>query len=192
MSISDSNKRIVSVATQSFATASTIKAYWDDNRQSSIEILSCPGSPHAGVTSFSTLGLSDHPIPNGRKQLPLRVELVGACGSQFDEFANILASAAFCIINSNWLCHPGAIFPGVVSKHRPDSPMKHLLFVPPFLWDPPLKKLKLADKTVAWLMAIPISDPEYQHAMDQGRDTLEAELEHQNIDFYNLDRPSIC
>ena len=70
--------------------------------------------------------------------------------------------------------------------------MKHLLFVPPFLWDPPLKKLKLADKTVAWLMGIPISDPEYQHAMDQGRDTLEAELEHQNIDFYNLDRPSIC
>jgi len=112
MSISDSNKRIVSVATQSFATASTIKAYWDDNRQSSIEILSCPGSPHAGVTSFSTLGLSDHPIPNGRKQLPLRVELVGACGSQFDEFANILASAAFCIINSNWLCHPGAMVTG--------------------------------------------------------------------------------
>jgi hypothetical protein len=143
------------------------------------------------VTSYSTIGLSDSPILKDKRDLGIRAEFVGACASAFPEFANILATAAFCVINSHWLCHPGAIFPGVVEKHRPESPMRHLIFVPPFLWDESLQTLQLPDKKVAWLMAVPISESEYGYAIDHGPDALGDVLEQEGIDVFDLDRASI-
>jgi hypothetical protein len=49
------------------------------------------------------------------------VEIVGACASAETVSRNVIATAAFCVINTGWTCASGAVFPGVVLVHRPDT-----------------------------------------------------------------------
>ena len=111
--------------------------------------------------------------------------------STVKDFANVMATAAFCIINTDWSIHPGAIFPNVLGMYKCSDTMKHLMFVPPFLWED-LETLSLDSKTVAWLLAVPISDEEYQYAMDNGTDALEKLFEEEQIDLFNIDRESVA
>lgn len=189
--VSESNKKIARMAVGAFGTDPTIVTYWDDNHESNVEILSCADSPERGVTSYSTVRLSDWPLIRNGTEYPARTELVGACRSQYDQFPNILSTAAFCVINSKWFCYPGAVFPGAVGMYYDSFAMKHLLFAPPFPWDTALETLRLPDKTVAWLMIAPISEAEYQYARVHGTDQLEQEFEASQIDVFDLERDSI-
>ena len=121
----------------------------------------------------------------------LRIELVGACDSRFDFFSNILATCAFNIINSNYACFPGTMFTNVISMYDSEMLLKHILFVTPFLWDAKLKTLNLVDKKVAWLLAVPISNEEYNYARQEGTDNLETMLEEKQVDIFDLHRSSI-
>jgi hypothetical protein len=118
------------------------------------------------------------------------VELVAAFGSEFQEGANIISSAAFCIINSHWDVYPGAIFPEVVRMYRKETEMKHVLLCPPFLWDN-LTTQVLPDKTVAWLMLVPISESECRYAEEHGSESLEEIFVEKQIDVFDLDRASV-
>lgn len=188
--ISESNKSLAKTLAGVFGTKPQVSRYWDDNKKSSIDILLCANSPQEYVYSYGTLGLSDYPLINKGEDVGFRVEFVAACGARYDEFANILSTAAFCVINSGWYASPGSIFPGVVSMYRKNTDMKHLMFSPPFLWND-LKTLELNDKIVAWLMLVPISDKEYQFAEINGSDTLEDLFVEKQIDVFSLDRLSI-
>ena len=46
-------------------------------------------------------------------------------------------------------------------------------------------------QAVAWLQAVPISDPERDLAEREGSDSLEDLFERQQIDVFDLDRPSV-
>ncbi|BCZ47329.1 antitoxin YqcF [Clostridium gelidum] len=143
------------------------------------------------VTSYSTIGISGYSISYATENIPLRVEIVGSCASSFDCFANILASCAFNIINTKFTCYPGAIFQNVIKFYMPNSSMKHILFMSPFLWENSLKTLNLEDKKVAWLLAVPISEEEFKYANDKGIDVLEELFEEEQIDIFNLNRKSV-
>lgn len=154
-------------------------------------MLSCNDRPYDGVTSYSTIGLSGHSIDQTVDNLPLRVEIVGACASGYECFPNILGSCAFNIINTKFTCYPGAIFQNVVKYYIPDSPMKHILFTPPFLWEDKLTTINFDDKKVAWLLAVPISDKEFEYAKKYGTDALENLFEEHQIDIFDLKRKSV-
>lgn len=188
--ISESNKVLARRLAGVFASKPQVSRYWDDNKKSSVDVLLCENAPQENVNSYGTLGLSDHPLLNNGEDVGLRVEFVAACGALYDELANILSTAAFCVINSGWYASPGAIFPDIVSMYRKDTAMKHLMFTPPFLWDD-LKTLELDDKTVAWLLLVPISEKEYQFAENNGSDALEDLFVEKQIDVFNLDRLSV-
>ncbi len=164
--------------------------YWDEKKISAVDILSCENAPQKGVTSHATIGLSDHSLVNNGSGSDLRTEFVAAFGSAFEEAANIVSTAAFCVINSKWKIGPGVIFPDVVSMYRKRSEMKHVLFSSPFLWDK-LTTQRLSDKTVAWLMVVPVSENEYRFAESNGSDALEDLFASKQIDIFNLDRPSL-
>lgn len=183
--ISDSNKALAKALVNAFGVKPSISRYWDENENSFVDVMVCEHTPQTNVITYATLGLSDHSLPNERT----RVEFVGAFGAGFEECANIISTAAFCVINSKWEIRPGAIFPDVVSMYRRDSDMKHLLFCPPFLWEN-LVTRELADKTVAWLMLVPISESEYRFAEENGSEVLEALFVEKQIDVFNLDRIS--
>jgi hypothetical protein len=169
-----------------------VHTYWDDNHQSHIALASSADSPWRGVTSYATVGLSDLPIMFDGHEFPARVELVGACATDTEVFANILTTAAFCVINSGWVPRLGAIFTDVLTMYPSASTtMQHLLLAAPWLWTPNLDTLRLADRTVAWLHAVPISEEEHQFARSNGTDALESKFEEQQIDVFDLNRAPI-
>lgn len=191
MGISTENKTIAKAVFDVFGGKPKVIKYWDDKKENSVDILSCSDRPYQGVTSYSTIGLSGYSIGYTSKDIPLSVEIVGACASSFDKFPNILASCAFNIINSKFTCYPGAIYQNVVSLYKSVSPMKHILFTPPFLWEDRLKTLDLSDKKVAWLLVVPISDEEFKYVRENGNDALESLFEEQQIDIFDLNRNSV-
>jgi hypothetical protein len=188
--ISESNKKLAKTVAGVFGGTPQVFRYWDEKKASAVDILSCENVPQPGVTSHATIGLSDHSLGDNGSTPGLRTEFVAAFGSAFEEGANILSTAAFCVINSKWKIGPGVIYPEIISMYRKKSAMKHVLFSPPFLWDT-LKTQRLSDKTVAWLMLVPVSEKEFQFAESNGSDALEDLFESKQIDIFNLDRPSI-
>lgn len=188
--VNDTDKVIARAAAAAFGGHPAVTRFWDDDRRSFIDLLSVKDVPQKGVSTFSTIGLSAYPM--GAESRPdLGVEIVAACGSNFKSFDNALATAAFCVINSGWLCKPGVIFPDILEMYTVAGPMKHMAFFPPFLWEGELKTLQLPGRTVAWLLAVPISDDERQFAESEGVDALETLFEEKQIDIFNLARPSV-
>jgi len=143
------------------------------------------------VNSYATIGLSDSPIIKGGAPINVRTEFVAACAAQTEDFQRFLATAAFCVINSQWFVAPGTVFPHVFGMYGASPTMKHCLFVPPFLWDGRLQTLTLESKTVAWLLAVPISEQELRLAEVEGVPRLEKVLEGKQIDMFDIKRPSV-
>jgi len=190
--VSDGDRAVAKYVAHVFGGKPSVKRYWDDDRRSSVDILKAEDSPDVGVASFATVGLSNCPLLRDGKEYPARVELVGACGTHTDSYPNILATAAFCVMNSHWFCYPGAIFPDIVSMYEESETMQHVFFTTPFIWEEELKTMELADRKVAWLQVVPISEAEMRIAEKEGPDALEDLFVEHQIDVYDLDRPSIA
>jgi hypothetical protein len=191
LNVSSENKQLAKRIATAFGGLPKVGRFWDDGHKSNVDILSCADRPEKGVVSYSTIGLSDWPLYDAGEEYGVRVEFVGACGSSFAQFENMLATAAFYVINSKKFCYPGAIFENIIPMYRASSPMKHFLFVPPFLWEGKLETLKLNAKQVAWLLVVPISDSEKEYAETSGPDALERLFEEKQIDIFDLDRASV-
>ncbi|HBF37741.1 MAG TPA: hypothetical protein DDW50_10505 [Firmicutes bacterium] len=191
MSVSNGNKVIAKATLDAFGGKPIVTKYWDDKKESSIDMLSCVDRPYQGITAYSTIGLSEYSIGFISEEIPLRIEIVGACASRFDYFANVLSSCAFNVINTKFTCNPGTIFPKVIGLYKPSSLMQHIFFMSPFLWDDKLKTLQLTERKVAWLLAVPISDKEFTYAKENETDALQNLFEEHQIDIFDLDRRSV-
>ncbi len=163
--------------------------YWDSGNVKHIDILSVEDRPDDGVKSYATIGLSKHDINLESDGKDLRIELVGACDSAVDFYANIVATTAFEIMDKGDSCY-GDIIDDVVAEYIQDSDMKHVYLMSPFLWDD-LDLIEFPDKWVTWLMLVPISDKEKKYAIKHGYDALEDLFEENQIDVYDLYRKSI-
>jgi len=189
MSVSEEKKILARIALNAFEGNPNVTNYWDDNNKSSVDILSCKHEDIDGILSYSTLGLSGFSVGYEENKIPLRVEFVGA--SNFDCFPNILATCAFNIINSKFDCSFGTIYKDIVKMYLPNSPMKHILFLSPFLWEDKLKTIKFEKKQVTWLMAIPISEEEKNYVDKNGLKDLEELFEVNQINVFDLERASV-
>lgn len=191
MDVMGQRKKIVKYIVDIFGGKPKFTRNWDDDRKSYIDMLYLENVPEEGVNFYSTIGTSEYSIGYKTDGLPLRVELVGVCDAKENIFINILATCALCIINSNFKCHPGAIFHDVVKIYLPNIDMQHVMFVPPFLWEGKLETINLEDKKVAWLLAVPISEKECIYAEKNGTNALEDFFEKEQIDIFNLYRKSL-
>ncbi|UTR15002.1 suppressor of fused domain protein [Salipaludibacillus sp. LMS25] len=190
MTVSNQNKLIVKTALQSFGGTPKVNNYWDDNKDQSIDILSTLDRPYKGVSSYSTIGLSDWHIGYSVKEKQLRTEILGASATEFDSYPTILATCAFFVINSKFSLSHGHVFEKIIKFYYPESEMKHILFTSPFLWDN-LHNLDFSDKVVTWLMAVPISENEYLLKQEKGLEALESLFEQEDIDIFNIYRNSV-
>ncbi len=189
--VSEDNKRINKVLKDAFKGKPKYSRYADEEEKSIIDILACVDSPQEGITSYGTLGLSDYSIGKQVDNVPLGVELVGASQSEFDVFPNIMSTCAFNVINSHFRCEPDTIHKNVVDMYI-NSPMKHILFGNPFLWEEKLETLYFQPrKVVAWLLLIPISDDELIYADLKGMEVLKNLFEKEQINIFNLYRESV-
>lgn len=191
MSISPENKAVAKHALKAFGGSPSVQAYHHDTVKLSVDILRCSDQPCQGITCYSTIGLSDHPMLKDGTEFPTRLELAGACATKDEFFANILASAAFCIIRSQQLYHPGSVLSGCVSEYYPSTTVPHLYLTAPFLWEDALKTLDCGSKRVSWLLAVPISDTEKGYLASNGDNALEDLFEKHQIDIFDLSRPPV-
>ncbi|MTH54541.1 suppressor of fused domain protein [Bacillus mangrovi] len=190
MSITKENKMIAKSALEAFGGKPSVSRYWDENNDSNIDLLSVLNKPFDGVTSISTIGLSEYPIEYSIDEKPLRIEIAGACGSEFEYFANVLSACAFNIINTKMHVSHGEVFKDVIKMYDSESEMKHVLFTSPFIWEN-LDNIDFPDKKVTWLLAVPISTEELLFAKKEGTEALEDLFEKEDIDIFNLNRQSV-
>lgn len=156
-----------------------------------VDVATTKDCPTAGVNSLSTIGLSDVPLfqPDGTPFTETRIELAGACHSRFDNMANMLFYTSYYIKTRRWLCCPDVVLEDVLTKFGYKGELRHLYFEEPFLWDG-FDNLDLADKKVAWLYAIPISENE--RAFIEGRSfvALDRKWQDDDVDIFDLSRRS--
>jgi hypothetical protein len=164
--------------------------YLDRDEKSEISVLHSTGTPEEGLISYCTIGLSNYPDDSFAVDPPLGVEILAV--SNLPDFGEVVSTAAFCVINSGYLVQPGAVFPGVVKLHHPETTVPNLMFVHPYLWDDEdLASRVYGAKTVAWLQAVPISDAETEHRLEHGAESLSTLFEERGPDFIDLRRASI-
>lgn len=190
MTVTKENKIIARSALEAFGGKPSVSRYWDEHNVSSVDILSTTDRPYEGVTSYSTIGLSDYPIGYSVEKKPLRIEIVGASATLFELFPNIVSTCAFNIINTKLPIAHGKVFKGVIRMYYPDSEMEHVLFTSPFLWEK-LHTIDLLEKKVTWLLAVPISTKELLFAEKEGTEALEDLFEKNDIDIFDIRRDSV-
>jgi len=187
----DNNKLIARNLLEIIGGTPKIFAYGDNNEASKINIFSSADRPDTALTAYSTIGLSEYSIGyKSEENKEIRVEFIGVCESTAIDFPNIIATCAFNIINDNYSCSPGTVYPNVVREYYKNIEMEHIFFTAPFLWDN-LNDLILDDKIITWLLAVPISDNEFEFLKSNGADALEGLFEENEIDIFNINRKSV-
>lgn len=165
--------------------------YYDDNNDSFIDIFEGKNKPFDGVSTFSTIGLSEYSIGLTDGNKDIRVEFIGAAGNDFEYFPNIVSTCAFMVINDGYSCSPGTVYPNVLEYYYDGTDMKHIYFTTPSAWDGLPEEVQDKDSETVWLMMIPISDKELEFLKENGSDALESKFEEKDIDMFNLARESI-
>lgn len=189
---SEDSKAVARYAAAAFGGKPQVFQYLHDTEPLAINILSCADRPSDGIVSYSSIGLADYPmfLEDGT-EFPTRVELAGACQSEYSKFANIMATAAFHAIRSKRLLFPGSVLKDHVKEYYAQTTVAHMFLTSPFLWQDTLKTLNLSSIKVSWLLIVPISDAECQYLLEKGDDALETLFEKHSIDIFDLDRPSV-
>lgn len=185
------NKIVADLAVKAFGGKPKIVSHVHDIKENEIDILSVIDKPFSNVTSYSTIGLNAYEVMTLENNVPLSVEIVGACFTKYHKFSNVLATCAFNIINSKLKCSFGEVFNDVIKLYYPRLSMKHVLFCSPFLWENKLTTIEFEFNKTAWLFALPISQRELEFLDRQGAERFLETMEMENIDVFNLNRESV-
>lgn len=188
--VTPENRAIAHYAAQALGGTPQVSEYLHESDHLTMDILWLPDSPARGVTTYATVGLSDVPMEWEEGIYPTRLELVGACASRMRHFGNILAAAAFEIMESKALHAPGDAIPEVVVHFAKKTTVPHLFLAEPYLWEETLHPKAFGSKQVAWLLAVPISDAELDFLEKNGGEELGKLLEKHQVDLFDLKRPS--
>jgi hypothetical protein len=187
--VPESGRAVAKAAASAFGTTGRVDRYHDPSESNWVDILACTDRPSIGFATFSTVSL--HRFANLLEDVDIRVELAGVAAVTKLEYPNMLASAAFAVAKDGWLAAPGTVFQDLVSDYQLSAELRHLLWVPPFPWEQ-LGSLRLEDgSTVQWLLAVPITEPERRLLLEVGYDMFERRLADLEVEYFDLDRPSI-
>jgi antitoxin YqcF len=190
MAVSADNKTIAKTTAGIFGGNPRVIEYLNADETSRIGVLHSADRPEKGLTSYATIGLSDLSLPRDIDP-PLGVEFLGVAESDYP-YAEVLSTAAFFVMNDGWEPEPGACFRDIVRMQIPDTELPHLYFTDPSVyWDQEFASRVIGEKTVAWLLAIPISEAEAEYALENGGDALESLFEENEIDITDLERDSV-
>ena len=171
--------------------APKVVSFRDETNQYSVDMYIGENRPDIGLSTYSTIGLSEHTIDlfdrTGRE---IRVEFIGMCGSDFAEFPNIIASCAFNIIKDRYSCMPGMVNINAIDDYYDGLEMRHIYYTYPSYWEN-LQGVIIGGHIVNWLFTVPISDNELKYLEKNGMDKFEKLLEENNTEVYDIFRRSI-
>lgn len=172
-----------------FGGKTSVHRFSDDTGGVHLFMASGDDCPVAGVMSYATIGLSNHPISYGGQDV--KVEVVGACSAAVPAFGNVVASCAIERIKNDTPIHYGSWIDGILDQYGMSTTLRHVTFVSPFLWEG-FEARAFEGETIHWLMAVPISDGELEVLRTRGIGALEATFERAQIDIFDIQRASIA
>jgi len=168
-------------------TATRVIRYGDDFGEYDMFLASGTDFPDAGVSSYGTIGLSNHPQDfSGRS---VQVELLGACATATPNFDNVMASCVFEHIRNGTPIIFGSAIESLLDQYAISANLRHLTFVSPFLLDG-FEPAEIEGQQVHWLLAVPIADAELALLHDKGIDALEDAFEQAQTDIFDINRRS--
>jgi hypothetical protein len=123
---------------------------------------------------------------------PVPVELIGACASSVESFAEVVASCVVTrmVTGANFVY--GTVIEDLRALRAISPTLRHVALVAPFLWDSfggGLAKDRAGGRDIYWLMALPIADEERDFLRGNGIDALESRFEEAEIDVLDINRP---
>jgi len=121
----------------------------------------------------------------------VRIEVVGACGSEAEGFGNAISTVSFFVMKDKWFCRPGVVFETMLSMYGLSETMEHLYFTAPSQWPDLNTTPQLPTRKVTWLWALPISEPESRFIAEHGGDRFESLLEAAGVNVFDIHRRSI-
>lgn len=181
------NRRVAEIAATAFGGEWKVGRFQDEGERATLHVLQSSETPNKGLISFCTIGLSDYPIPGTDRRPPSGIELMGT--SHWPEFADVLATAGFSVINDGWVPEPDNLFADIVSEHFLDVTTPHLFLSPPYLWLD-IHPEMLTGKGVEFVMATPVTEGERRYFKEHGADALHDALEKGDPDIVDLWRES--
>lgn len=162
--------------------------YEANYRDTDLYIAEMPNNPWGGIISYSTIGLSDYIHHSG--DMPIRIEIIGACLEGVENYGNVVAGCAFHSIQNKNIITYGSCIQGLIDDYNISSCLSHITFVNPFLWQN-LPKKSIDDVDIFWLMALPISSTEAEYLSMYGIDALEGKLAEVEADVMDFERSSV-
>ena len=153
-----------------------------------LEVARLPSCPEVGVTTSVSIGLSDFAWAPGRP----RVEVILASSIDSDVCGQIVANAAFHIMDTAFFPEPGSMVRdvvGVLAAGDLSSRLPHIYFNVPRLWLVHLP-LEVGPPAITLTQAIPVSEAEYLFWRQRGPAALDRLFFDQEIDLADLRRAS--
>jgi hypothetical protein len=128
MTISQDNIKMVRFISNAIGIDPHVHAYYDENEETSFDILSVTDPTDNEVMFYSSIGISDHPnlieMKSGEMN-NISIELLITGYKDFDKVPDILSTCGFYIIKDNWTCQPYDVSKNMVDLHYPQKEVKH-------------------------------------------------------------------
>jgi hypothetical protein len=154
-----------------------------------LEVLRVGDCPEKGVVTYSSLGLCDFAwAERGRP----RVELLLQSVIDAEVCAQIVANTAFHVMEKRFFPEPGSIVRDVIAVLAAgdiSQRLPHVYFAVPRPWPIELP-LDAGPPPITLVMAVPVSEREYQYWRQHGTRQFEAALASSGVDVGDLRRSS--
>ncbi len=183
------NKKIAKYALSFIGGTPKVERFYNEDESKTIDIMTCTGGKYKDIITLATIGLSGMDIGLSINGTPLRVELMitGLAGN--DALGNVLSTAAFGVMDDGY-CNYGMVIRNVFSDNGIQSLLNHVVLLSPVFWEN-YEVLSAEDRTVAWLLAIPISESEYAFIEKNGIAAFDKLLEDKGADVFDFNREPI-
>ncbi len=169
--------------------AFSVRTYRHAGGGAPIEVARIGDCPHKGTVTFVSFGLSDVEWPEPGRP---RVELILASTLDGEVCGQIVAQTVFHLTAKQFFPEPGKIVRDVIGVLGGElaGRLPHLYFTVPRPWRVPLP-LDAGPPPLTLVMAVPVSDAEYQHWRANGHVAFEAAMTGTGVDLADLRRASI-
>jgi hypothetical protein len=125
----------------------------------SVTIVSCKNGMQPGVTAHATLGVCLYPKPSLQQGEHIAHEFIGVENEDDDIVREILSTCAYCVMDGMSV-QPFSCWANLLPLYMPKSKLKHVFFLPAYLWGDKLLMSNFENITVFYLLVCPLSDKE--------------------------------
>lgn len=183
------NKKVAKHALSFVGGKPNVVRHYNDDESKKIDIMTSNTGVIKGIPTCATIGLNQTDIGLSVKGKTLRVELVAVCDLNPEILGSILANISFEVMDKK-SCAYGMLIPNVISFYVKETELKHVVLMSPVFW-PEYQVLEDEECTIAWLMAVPITDSEKKYIEKNGVADFDSFLEIKKIDVINMRREAI-